>query len=124
MVQKANAFDVGTRYDGDFEKNVKKENVEAIGLSPRGIQLNHAIGARVEAKFRGKSKWYKGKITKHNPDGTYNIEYDDGDTELRVKSDHVRAIRNSRHRATSFDRGIRSPSSPTPKGTPKRRDSF
>ena len=68
--------------DGDFERNVAAKNVEDISLSPRGVRLKHDIGARVEAKFRGKSKWYKGRITKHNPDETYNIEYDDGDTEL------------------------------------------
>ena len=49
-------------------------------------------GDRVEARYRGKSKWYKGKVTRVNSDDTYDIEYDDGDTERRVRKSLVRKI--------------------------------
>ena len=49
-------------------------------------------GDRVEARYRGKSKWYKGKIMRVNVDGTYDIEYDDGDVERRVRKSLVRKL--------------------------------
>ena len=36
-------------------------------------------GDRVEAKLKGWTKYYKGKITRENRDGTYDILFDDGD---------------------------------------------
>ena len=48
------------------------------------------IGTKIEARFKGTSKWYAGKINNKNLDGTYNIIYDDGDIERHVKRDMIR----------------------------------
>ena len=34
-------------------------------------------GSKVEANYKGKGKWYKGKITWAHADGTYDVQYDD-----------------------------------------------
>ena len=39
-------------------------------------------GMKVEANYKGKGKFYKGKIARDNRDGTYDITYDDGDREF------------------------------------------
>ena len=49
----------------------------------------------VEAKFGGGTKWFKGKITRARSDGTFDIQYEDGDTEKRVKRELVRAVGGS-----------------------------
>ena len=54
------------------------------------------VGARVEANWRGRVRWFAGKVAKVNqsggrpgtsvkPGATYDILYDDGDREQRVK---------------------------------------
>ena len=54
------------------------------------------VGARVEAKWRGRSRWFAGNVGKVHlsggqpgsrvkPGATYDIHYDDGDREQRVK---------------------------------------
>ena len=47
-------------------------------------------GDNVEARFGGRDKWYAGKITNARSDGTFDILYEDGDTERRVKKRLIR----------------------------------
>ena len=44
---------------------------------------------KVEGNYRGRGKWYKGKITRDRGDGTYEISYDDGESETRLKKDVI-----------------------------------
>ena len=34
-------------------------------------------GSKVEARYRGKSKYYPGVIRRENRDGTFDVDYDD-----------------------------------------------
>ena len=47
-------------------------------------------GDKVEARYGGKSKWYKGKVSLAHSDGTYDILYEDGDKERKVKANLIR----------------------------------
>ena len=47
-------------------------------------------GAIVEANYKGKGKWYLGRISRVYPNGTYDVMYDDGDSEFAVPDAHVR----------------------------------
>ena len=40
-------------------------------------------GDLVEARYRGREKYYKGKISRDRGDGTYDIAYDDGERARR-----------------------------------------
>eukprot|EP00943_MAST-04B_sp_MAST-4B-sp1_P003306 g3306.t1 len=51
-----------------------------------------SVGQRVRARFAGKGHFYNGKITAVNEDGTFYIEYDDGDFEDDAKSTNIKAI--------------------------------
>ena len=42
------------------------------------------IGMKVEARYRGKSRYYPGRIANIHRDGSCDIDYDDGETEQRV----------------------------------------
>merc|ERR1719183_808863 len=48
-------------------------------------------GQRVEANYGGKGEWYPGVIANCRPDGTYGIDYDDGDKERGVHPKLIRA---------------------------------
>lgn len=43
-----------------------------------------AVGQRVEARFGGKSKYFGGAVACDHGDGSYAVQYDDGDAEPRV----------------------------------------
>ena len=51
------------------------------------------VGDRVDGfyqAFRGPRKFFPGHITAVHSDGTYDIEYDDGDKETRVAAGFIR----------------------------------
>ena len=48
-------------------------------------------GDKVEALYKGKgTKWFSGKISRVNRDGTYDIRYDDGDSEAGALKSSLR----------------------------------
>ena len=56
-------------------KEIQPRNTESSGL---------CVGDEVEARYRGNRKYYSGKIARKRFDGTYDINYEDGDKETRV----------------------------------------
>ena len=53
------------------------------------------VGDKVEANYKGRGKWYSGKIKRVRLDGSYDIDYDDGEFELHVAADLVRVVGGS-----------------------------
>ena len=49
------------------------------------------VGSKIEAQYKGKSKWIAGKIIKTRSDGTYDISYDNGKSEKGVKQSLIRS---------------------------------
>jgi predicted nucleic acid-binding Zn-ribbon protein len=61
----------------------------------RGSDSNgiFSVGERVQGQFKGGASWYNGEIRKYNgADGTYAVQYDDGDYEADVPLARLRAI--------------------------------
>jgi len=48
-------------------------------------------GDAIEARYKGKERFYPGIISKDNRDGTYAIDYDDGEKESRVKHAFIKS---------------------------------
>lgn len=77
-VHRDGTYDI--RYDdGQTEKSVGHNQIRKI-LSPRRFRLRD----RVMARFHGGKRTYPGTIAKAHRDGTYSIDYDDGDFEEHV----------------------------------------
>jgi Ca2+-binding EF-hand superfamily protein len=83
------------RYDdGDEDSRVPASDVRSVGGS--GGKLSKASsesfvrGDRVEAKFKGGSKWFKARVVEVNRDGSYSLRYDDGDEDAKVPPENVR----------------------------------
>ena len=49
------------------------------------------VGSKVEANYRGKGRFYPGRIALVNGDGTFDVDYDDGEKETRVAAALIRA---------------------------------
>ena len=87
--------------DGDKESGVAAEFVKAAEViasdeaapapAPAAEGPTFEAGAKIEALYKGKKHWYTGAVDKVNADGTYDVIYDDGDTEKGVKPEHIRA---------------------------------
>ena len=62
-----------------------------------------AKGDRVEAQYKGRvgGKWYPGKIARVNSDGTFDIAYDDGGKDSRLRARCVKREKKSSKRDDS-----------------------
>jgi len=60
------------------------------------IQGTFEVGNRVLADFQQEGKLYPGVISAINSDGTYNIDYDDGDKEADVKTESIQRTGDSK----------------------------
>jgi len=84
--------------DQNISSNIKDEildNKKVIFLDNDIGEKQHIfkIGDKVEAKYKGKGKWFPGKIIeKGRISGKYIIEYDDGDIEKDVLHENIRLI--------------------------------
>jgi len=75
--------------DGESETRVEKDLIRLKdGDVKKPARLEE--GSKVEGNYRGRGKWYPGKITRDRGDGTYDISYDDGESETRVEKDLIR----------------------------------
>jgi hypothetical protein len=82
--------------DGEIEDHVPvdhvrassvPESVKADAIKPAGV---FKLGDKVDVNYKGNGIWYSGIIHQENPDGTYDINYDDGATEVMVRSGQMR----------------------------------
>ncbi len=46
----------------------------------------------MEADYRGKGRFYTGRIVRDRGDGTFDIDYDDGEKESRVAEEKIRLL--------------------------------
>merc|ERR1712037_862042 len=63
------------------------------------------VGTAIEARYGGKAKWYKGKISRVNSNGTYDVLYSDGDKERGVKKHLIRKVGGSSKKSKDSDAG-------------------
>ncbi|KAH8076866.1 hypothetical protein JL721_898 [Aureococcus anophagefferens] len=70
-----------------------KAAAKAPALAPAPApREKFAVGAKVKAKFnahKGCTAYYAGKIATDHGDGTYDVDYDDGDAEQKVPADLI-----------------------------------
>ena len=71
-------YDDGDSESGALKVNVRRHPDAAAASRPMGggaSQLRE--GSRVEARYRGKARYYPGIIRRENRDGSYDVDYDD-----------------------------------------------
>jgi Agenet domain len=85
--------------DGERELGVASELVRLIGstssskkATDSSVDLQLREGDKIEARYRGRERWFAGTVKRANRDGTYDINYDDGERELSVATELVRLI--------------------------------
>ncbi|CAM9937545.1 unnamed protein product, partial [Hapterophycus canaliculatus] len=104
--------------DGDREYDVEPALVRSLGAASANSlatsnsstsdvtrRSDFAVGEKVEARFGGRTRWFKATVDAKNRDGSYVLTYDDGDVERRVESDLIRRVEGSASKRS----GSRSP---------------
>jgi hypothetical protein len=94
--------------DGETEVRVSEDMVRPIETtsarhqSPNRRSAHPRLeeGMKVEANYRGRGKFFAGKIRKDRGDGTFDIDYEDGESELRVKEEEIRVLRGGAQRVS------------------------
>ncbi|RYG66560.1 hypothetical protein EON64_09510 [archaeon] len=54
------------------------------------------VGTKVEANYRSQGRYYPGKVTRDREDGSYDVAYEDGESELRVNGERIRLLASPR----------------------------
>ena len=63
--------------------------------APLATDTAFSVGQRVRARFAGKKHWYNGVVTTVNADGTYGLEYDDGDWEDSLGREYITPLNST-----------------------------
>jgi uncharacterized protein (DUF2147 family) len=101
------SIDRDGKYDIRYENGREERKVEPRYVRPRSDisasnrsdsihsdteSSSFSLNDKVEARHRGGPKWYAGRITLVDNDGTYSIRYADGENETRVPARFIRFI--------------------------------
>jgi hypothetical protein len=86
--------------DGESEMNVEKSLIRTIKKQRKNqnnrTETGLSVGTRVEVNWKGKGRYYAGMIKEvlmdNNNSAKYDIQYDDGETELNVDEQDIRLI--------------------------------
>ena len=67
------------------------------------------MGTIVRAQWRQGETWYTGHVDLVNPDGTVDIQYDDGDYEWFVQPEFVKKLDGRKKRTVKADKALARP---------------
>jgi hypothetical protein len=87
-------YDIAHR-DGTEELLVEESMIRLLPGRPNMTSSQSSAlreGMKVEARYRGKARYYPGVIRRENRDGTYDIDYDDGEKETYVAAELIRPL--------------------------------
>ena len=83
--------------------------VPQLAFKPKPADPGHpfSIGALIVGNFGGDGEWFEGQIFNVRDDGTFDILYDDGDTETCVPAEHIRLrpVDTPTHHASQVSHG-------------------
>ncbi len=98
--------------DGDEEARVPAEFIRLVQARSESEDIRNdssprtrlRVGDRVEGNFRGRGKFFPGKIVQVSSNGRYDIRYDDGDEDRDVARDHIRQMESGQRLSSSSPR--------------------
>ncbi|CAM9362982.1 unnamed protein product, partial [Ascophyllum nodosum] len=83
--------------DASLIKSVERD--ESSEVEPKEGRLQE--GMKVDARYKGRRRYYAGKISRIHPDGTCDIDYDDGEKEFKVEPSLIKGIGERKREAFS-----------------------
>ena len=98
--------------DGEAETRVEERLIRSLDGGERGSRSPSPRGGRrgrlregdkIEARYRGRSRYYPGRIARDRGDDSYDIDYDDGESETRVAAHLIRSLESGASGISSLD---------------------
>jgi hypothetical protein len=93
--------------DGESESAVPFDHVRtfvgSMRSAPKGMRNIFEVGSKIESNYKARGKYFLGRIVRVNNDGTYDIDYDDGENELRVLPELVRSLEKQKSNKEVFN---------------------
>jgi hypothetical protein len=82
-------------YDVQMEHGTLRTMVSTSAMRRFDPEPDDAVevGTAIEARYAGGREWFAGTVTKVNPDGSYSVQYDDGDFEKSVPRSFIRVLK-------------------------------
>ena len=74
----------------DKSERASDKSERASDKSERASETSFVKGSFIDGNYQKEGKWFPGKISHVNSDGTYDIEYDDGKTEKNINKNMIR----------------------------------
>ena len=79
------------KYKGELEKIKNSLTETTVNSNNHTMSMTlYYEGQIIESNYRERGIWYPGKITEVNLSGTYNIKYDNGDSDTSVPEQFIR----------------------------------
>jgi hypothetical protein len=82
--------------DGEKEARIDKAFIRLKGAESQPVPSESVdgfrVGTKVEASYRGQGRYYAGVVSRVRLNGTYDIEYNDGEKEIGVEKSLVRVL--------------------------------
>jgi len=91
-------------YPKQRSMGIKYKKKKTYEISEKGYE----IGDKIEALFNKEDIWYPGVISHLLSNGTFNIDYDDGDQEFGVEIDFIRKLSTKSKKNSGAARGKKS----------------
>ena len=83
--------------DASLIKSVERDESSEVEAKEGRLQE----GMKVDARYKGRRRYYAGKISRIHPDGTCDIDYDDGEKEFKVEPSLIKGIGERKREAFS-----------------------
>ena len=76
------------------------QGAQSLQIIPSATHEGFSVGQTVHARYKGSKKWFPGVISAVNVDGTFNVDYDDGDKDTMLSASDIRTPTKSEKRKT------------------------
>jgi hypothetical protein len=90
---------IGKIYFDGYRTMILDSSFQLVNNKPKSV---FSVGSRVEANFKGRGKWLPGKIKSERGDGTYDIAYENGVTEIRIEKEMIRLRKRNQNSRKSM----------------------
>merc|ERR1712072_1684027 len=98
---------MGVQYDDGDKESLDANKLRPVRGSDSYRLVRYRRGQRIMGNYRGNGSWFAGQITRVNSQCSYNIRYNDGDTDNDMHPIFIRAAGGTTRCTIAYNDGSR-----------------